>query len=221
MILKNAIHFWDMDHTIINNDCDVSWKNFLVEEGLASADAQEKADYFYQQYCEGCLDDKAFMEFQLEEFRGRNEEEMLRISQRHFESWVKKTIYPQAVAMIEEQIQNGETVILLTATNYYVAKPVADYLGIETIVATDLELQDGLFSGRTRGIYCCAEGKLQRLQEHCRERGFDESRVAYYGDSRSDIAVLENVAFPFAVNPVDVLRELAQAKPWPIFDFKS
>ena len=40
------IHFFDMDHTLINNDCDVSWKEFLTEEKIAPSNAMEIADNF-------------------------------------------------------------------------------------------------------------------------------------------------------------------------------
>ena len=55
-----AIHFWDMDHTLIDNDCDVSWKEFLIAGGLAPASDRELIDLYYEQYTCNELDEAAF-----------------------------------------------------------------------------------------------------------------------------------------------------------------
>ena len=60
-----SIYFWDMDHTITATDCDVSWKNFLVNKKLAPPSCLEKNAYFYQQYQKNQLNINEFISFQL------------------------------------------------------------------------------------------------------------------------------------------------------------
>ena len=212
-------YFWDMDHTIINNDCDVSWKEFLISEGIADESAQQLADQFYDDYKNNCLDDEAFMAFQLEEFAGKTINEMTLMCQAHFDKVVKQTIYNEARRMISDQLSAGDFVSLLTATNDVIARPLALELGIEHIIATNLEMVDDKFTGKTTGIYCCAEGKLEKLKIYCQENGIDLSDVHYYGDSSSDIPVLEAVGFPFACNPMESLEFKATSESWPVLNF--
>lgn len=213
------IHFWDMDHTIINNDCDVSWKEFMIAKGLCGEEAREKADFFYEQYKNECLDINEFLRFQLEEFKGNSIEHMRALCREHCETLVQDKVYSGAKDMISRQIRNGETVCLLTATNRFIAEPVAALLGIKNILATELELKDGSFSGSHEGIYCCGEGKIDHLKSFLEQHGGSIDDAAYYGDSSNDIVILEQVGHPFAVNPGEKLRSAAQQNGWTILSF--
>ena len=208
-----------MDHTIINNDCDVSWKDFLIARGLAKPDAQEKAEYFYQQYLKNTLDHNEFMDFQLIEFRNKTIDEINEMCQDHFESFVKKTIYPKAALAVKELLDAGKEVCLLTATNDFIARPLSDYLDIPVTLGTNLEIIDGKFTGKTVGTYCGGLGKVEYIEKYCADKGYTDTDVYYYGDSKMDIAVMEKVKNPIACNPAEALRERAEKESWTILDF--
>lgn len=213
------IHFWDMDHTIINNDCDVSWKEFMISKGLCGPEARDKADFFYEQYKNECLDIDAFLRFQLNEFKDKSLAEMRALCKEHCQDFVKDKIYSEAKDMIKSQIEQGETVCLLTATNRYIAEPVADLLEIKNTLATELEFENGIFTGSHEGIYCCAEGKIEHLKNFLALNGGEIEDSAYYGDSSNDIVILQEVGHPFAVNAGAKLREMAEKSGWHIIDF--
>lgn len=214
-----TVHFWDMDHTIINNDCDVSWKEFMIEKGLATEEAREKADFFYQQYLDKCLDIDAFLRFQLEEIKGKQPAEVRELCQEHYESFAKPKMYSEAQKMIDEQKSRGELVCLVTATNRYIAEPVAKAFGIEHVLATELELVDNTFSGSHTEEYCCGAGKLVHMQKFLDKHGKTLAVCSYFGDSSNDVPVLEAVGFPYATNPSDGLRAHAEKADWTILDF--
>ena len=212
-------HFWDMDHTIINNDCDVSWKEFMIQKGLCGPEARDKADYFYEQYKNQSLNIDEFLRFQLDEFKGNSVEQMRQLCREHCEVLVADKVYSQAREMIQQQIEAGLTVCLLTATNRYIAEPVAELLGIGNILATELEIEDGKFTGSHEGIYCCGEGKIDHLKNFLSIHGGTLNESAYYGDSSNDIVILEKVGHSYAVNPGEKLREAAESNGWEILEF--
>ena len=216
---KLRIHFWDMDHTIINNDCDVSWKEFLIDQQIAPKSDLQLADKFYDDYKNGCLDPVEFMDFQLREFQGKSENEMAVICQQHFDDLVKATIYTKAEEMIKEQISNGEKVILITATNTAIAKPLAEYLDIPHLIATKLEQIDGKFTGKQTDDYCAGSGKVRYIKEFCQEHGLDYQEAGYYGDSKVDIEVMTEIPHPRPCNPVAELKAKAEQENWPILNF--
>jgi HAD superfamily hydrolase (TIGR01490 family) len=220
MTATPEVYFFDMDHTLIDNDCDVSWKDFMVAEKLAPPEALKTADYFYQTYLEGRLDPDAFTRFQLNEFIGRTEPEMSALCRKHFETIVKPKIYPEAEKLVRNTIGAGHRTVLLTATNRIIAKPLADYFGIPTIVATELETDaKGCYTGRFSGTYAAAEGKLAKAEEFCRDNGLSLKTAACYGDSINDRFLLAAAGFPFAVNPGPELKKLAVEKGWKILNF--
>ena len=215
------VHFWDMDHTIIDNDCDVSWKEFMIIKGMATEEARTKADFFYQQYLNKCLDIDAFLRFQLEEIKGMAPAALRQLCLEHYDSIVASKVYSQAREMIQQQKAAGDLVCLVTATNRYIAEPVAASLGIEHLLATELAIIDGVFSGSHRDEYCCAAGKLVHMQRFLDEQGKNLACASYFGDSSNDVPVLEKVAFPFATNPSDGLRQHAKKHGWQILDFEG
>lgn len=214
------IHFFDMDHTLINNDCDVSWKEFLTEEKIAPSNAMEIADKFFDDYNRGELDFNEFIEFQLSEFIGRTPEEMAEICRRHFSVKVKDKIYQDAFDYIQNLKKEGCKIYILTSTNTVIARSVADYFGVDGLLGTELKIDgNGKFDGKIDGIYAAQEGKVAKAEEFCRLNGCNFTELAYYGDSINDANILSAVGKAYAVNPSNSLRELAEKNGWEILKF--
>ncbi len=209
-----------MDYTLQDNDSDVSWKMFLVREGLAPANAMELADRYFEQYKQGTLQLDDFFRFQLAEFIGKTPEQMAPLLQRHFEQCCLGRIFPAARQLVEQCRRTGNKVVILTSTNRYIAAPMARHLQMDDILACDLELRDGRFTGRLSSEYSGGPGKVNYARDYCRRAGLELSQAAYYGDGISDHYILEAVGFPVAVNPVPELRALAVQHHWPVIDFQ-
>jgi HAD superfamily hydrolase (TIGR01490 family) len=210
------IVFYDMDHTLIDNDCDVSWKEFLIDHGLAPANERVEAQRHWEEFVQGRLDEQIFLAFQMRQFVGKTPDEMMELSRLHFEERVKPRMYPQAIERIDRAREAGRRQVMLSATNAIVCAPVAEAFGLNDVICTQLETRDGRFTGRIVEPYCSREGKIHYAGAYCREKGFSFDRAAYYGDSVYDIPMLERVARAFAVNPGDKLRERAQSGGWTI-----
>ncbi|MGL4853919.1 MAG: HAD family hydrolase, partial [Lentisphaeria bacterium] len=184
-------YLFDMDHTLIKNDCDVSWKEFLIEEKIAPSNAMKIADFFFQQYLQGCLDTSEFVKFQIAEFAGRTIEEMNALCAKHFELYVKKTIYSDALAEVKHAIATGMPVAMLTATNKTIATPVAKYFNIPEILACEIKTNGGIYENHLANAYSYGEGKVLYATEFANRNNISLSEIAYYGDSTSDIAIMK------------------------------
>jgi HAD superfamily hydrolase (TIGR01490 family) len=211
-----ALWFFDMDHTLIDNDCDVSWKKFLVRHGLAPASAMDEADRFFADYLAGHLDYDAFIRFQLAEFASRTPAEMAALARWHFVEVVRPLLYPAACRAVAAALAHHAPVALPTATNEVIAAPLAADLGIPHLLATRLERRDTLFTGAMDGEYCGGTGKLAPAREFAARFGLTLDQAAYYGDSISDVPLLAAVGFPTVVNPGDQLAAEAAARAWPV-----
>lgn len=206
-----------MDHTLIDNDCDVSWKQFVVRHGLAPESDLAEADRYFDDYNAGTLDVEEFYLFQFREFIGNTEARMLELARMHYEEYVKERIYPEGRRLVREALAAGLPVAILSSTNSIVARPVADELGIGEILGTKLELDvSGRFTGRITGTYGAREGKTEIAAAWAAAHGVTLADFAYYGDSVNDIDILRQVGFPNTVNPAPELRELARQNGWPV-----
>ncbi len=212
-------YWFDMDQTLIDNDCDVSWKEFLIAHDMAPANTQAMVDAFFDDYNNGCLDHDAFSRFQLAEFAGRTYDEMLPLVRNHFVEYALPRVYPEAKALFEELQESGERVGILTSTNTIIAQPVAEFFKVDLLLGTQLEVKDGKYTGNYVPPFAGREGKVEILTEFSRMTKIAMSDMAYYGDSINDRFVLESVGHPVAVNPSAALRQVAVEKGWEILEF--
>jgi HAD superfamily hydrolase (TIGR01490 family) len=208
--------FFDMDHTLIDNDCDVSWKEFLICEGLADPGEREEMNRFWRLYYEGRLPVEKYLAFQLAQFKGRAPDEMADLARRHFERHVRDQVFPQALATLERLRTAGVPRVMLTATNRPVAEPLARHLGMSDLIATEMELAEGRYTGRIAGPYCLARGKFVLSSRWAAAQGCDLNRSVYYGDSIPDVAMLERVGHPVVVNPGEEMERVARGRGWAI-----
>jgi len=212
-----SVFFFDMDHTLIDNDCDVSWKQFVVRHGLAPESDLSEADRYFDDYNAGKLDVEEFYLFQFREFIGNTEARMLELARMHYEEFVKDRIYPEGRRLVRAALDAGFPVAILSSTNSIVARPVADELGIREVLGTTLELDaSGRFTGRITGTYGAREGKTEIATAWAAAHGVTLADFAYYGDSVNDIDMLCKVGYPNTVNPAPELCELAQQNGWPV-----
>jgi HAD superfamily hydrolase (TIGR01490 family) len=208
-----------MDHTLMDNDCDVSWKLFLVGKGIAPSSDLPLMEHYYRKYRDGVLDPDDFMSFQLKEFTGRNSEEMSALADEHYERFIRPRIYPDAARMVRELAGSGEDACLITGTNEVVARPVALNIGFNGFIATGLEVDGGLYTGRFTGEYCAGAGKIGYMRSYAASKGGLPCDTWYYGDSLVDVPVFDAVGHPCVVNPAGQLRDIAEKRNWRIIAF--
>lgn len=221
MICSGAkVFIFDMDHTLIHADCDVTWKSFAVRHHLAPESAIAEADAFYRDYEAGCLDPVAFMRFQLAEFTGRTPDEMVEPCRLHFEEFIRENCYPEALALMKELKSAGIPTAILTSTNTRIAAPTAAYFGVDELMGTQLAVADGRFTGDIAGEYAAKAGKIPPAQDFAARHGATLAETAYFGDSINDLDLLKVVGYPVAANPCPELRQIAAERKWQIIDFK-
>ena len=215
------LHIFDMDHTLIEADCDVTWKEFLVAEKIAPESALTEADRFFEQYNQGCLDLDEFTAFQLREFAGRSEAEMALLSQKHFEKMILPNIRQAAKNYVAECQRNNVPCAILSSTNAVLVAPVAEYFNITEFYGTPLEISGGRYTGKISGGYFAGAGKVEVMKKMCAAHAVTPDSVAAYGDSINDVQLLAAVGFPHAVSPSEALKTLAENNKWRILDWRT
>ena len=215
-----GLHIFDMDGTLVDNDCDVSWKLFLVDAGIAPEGDRELAQKYYDDYLDGVLDFEEFLHFQLREFLGHTQAEMAELCRRHFDTFVRPKCRPGAVEAVRRTVEAGEPSSILSSTNTMISEPVRAFFGITETNGTTLELDaSGRFTGNIVGPYTLGEKKIAVMKRLSAKYDVPPARIAAYGDSASDIPLLASVGQPFAVAPSDELRAEALRRHWPILEW--
>jgi HAD superfamily hydrolase (TIGR01490 family) len=115
---------------------------------------------------------------------------------------------------------NGDTLVIITATNRFVTEPIAEEFEIPHLIATEPEVRDGRYTGRVAGTPCYREGKVTRLKSWMQQQGLTLQDSWFYSDSHNDLPLLSIVEHPVAVNPDDILRREAQQRGWKILPLR-
>jgi HAD superfamily hydrolase (TIGR01490 family) len=212
---------FDLDGTLIPKDSDHAFGEFLVTLGWADEQVfRERNDAFYQDYLEGRLDLDAYVDFATLPWRSRPPEEQSRALSRFVEQVVQPMLPPAAIQLVRSHQRGGDLIAIVTATNDFVTRPIADRLGVDVLIATELERDGGGgYTGRVHGTPSYREGKVTRVEDWLSRQGlkidsFDRS--TFYGDSINDLPLLERVSHPVATNPGPALERIAQDRRWPV-----
>ncbi len=212
---------FDLDNTLLGGDSDHAWGDYLCERGILDAIAYKaRNDGFYQDYLAGSLNITDYLNFSLD-ILGRTE--MAQLGQWHREfmrDCVEPIILTKGEALLAEHRSAGDKLLIITATNRFVTAPIAARLGVDTLLATECEMQDDRYTGRTTDVPCFKEGKVTRLNRWLDETGLSLADSYFYSDSMNDLPLLEQVTHPFAVDPDPKLRAEAQKRGWPVISLR-
>ena len=216
--MSERLVLFDLDNTLLSGDSDFEWAQFLIEQGVLDREVYEARNQaFYDEYKAGTLDIHEFLDFQLKPL-SRHPRAQLEAWHREFmAARIRPMVRKGARALIESH--RGDLSIVITATNSFVTAPIAREFGVAHLIATEPEQRDGEFTGGVSGIPCFREGKVARLDAWLTGRGarlpaFPESW--FYSDSHNDMALLQRVSHPVAVDPDAELRAHAGRNGWRI-----
>lgn len=217
-----ALAIFDLDNTLLGGDSDHAWGEFACEHGLV--DAEEFAirnDAFYADYQAGQLDIHAYLRHALSPLIGQSEATIERWHQQFMREKIDAMILPAALQLVEQHRQQGDVLLVITATNRYIAEPIIERYGIEYLIASEGEIVGRMYTGEGSGLPSYGAGKVTRLQAWMQARGLDLKGSCFYSDSHNDIPLLSEVERAIAVDPDQKLNAHAQSLGWPVISLRA
>jgi HAD superfamily hydrolase (TIGR01490 family) len=184
--------------------------------GETNALTLAKVLYWSAQYTFGIVDAAAVSRYGARTIAGRDEAAFAEECARWFHSEVLAEVAASGRAEVARRRAEGLPTAILTGSTPYAARPLAKELGIDHVIASTLEIEDGRLTGRMEEPLCFGAGKLARAERFAAEHGIDLRKSSFYTDSISDLPVLERVGEPRVVNPDPRLRRIARQRGWPI-----
>ena len=213
---------FDLDHTLLPIDSDYSWGVFTTRIGWTDpVQFNRRNDEFYAHYKAGTLDIHDYVRFATDALRERGEAQALAARERFMAEMVMPAMNAQARALVGSHQEAGDQVVIITATNEFVTRPIADAFGVSELIAVELARgQGGWINGEILGVPSAREGKVTRMEQWlaARSLGWADVDCIFYTDSINDLALLEKVNRPVATNPDDRLRAIAAERGWRILD---
>jgi HAD superfamily hydrolase (TIGR01490 family) len=180
-----------------------------------------EAKRFQKDYLNGCLNIFKYMEFSLRPLAEHNLDQLCKWRSEFMATCIQPVLLSSAKHLIDKHKSMGDRVVIITNTNYFVTKPIAEAYGVEHLIATVPEFKEGRYTGRCFGTPCFQDGKVTRLITWLKEEHFDLKGSWFYSDSHNDIPLLLRVENPVAVDPDAHLALYAKGKNWPIISLRN
>jgi HAD superfamily hydrolase (TIGR01490 family) len=163
----------------------------------------------------------AYLAFSLAPLGTLSQPELKQLHKQFMVDVIEPLWLPKAETLLKIHKKNGDTLIIITSTNRFVVEPICNKLGVEHLIATELEQQNNQFTGRVSGIPSFKEGKVTRLNQWLGEAGLNLEDSSFYSDSINDLPLLEIVDHPVAVDPCPQLKEVARQRNWEIISLRD
>ena len=217
---------FDLDHTLLPIDSDYAWGVFTTTIGWTDpVDFNRRNDEFYAHYKAGTLDIHDYVRFATDAVRRQGALKAEAAHADFMRSVIEPAIRSQALDLVRAHQQAGDAVVIVTATNEFVTRPIAQAFGVAELIAVELARDtapggSGWITGEIAGVPSAREGKVTRVQQWLHQRGlaWADVETTFYTDSINDLSLMETVTHPVATNPDARLRAIAEARQWRILD---
>lgn len=217
-----SLAIFDLDHTLLNGDSDYLWGKYMVANNIVDrAEYQRLNQSFLEDYHRGELDNDRYLQFALHPLTLHPIESLYAWRADYVENWIKPIIATGAQALLEKHRQQDDTLIIISATNFFITEPIARLLNIPLLLATRPEIIDNRYTGKYLGVPTFKEGKVTVLNDWLSQHNLRLDDSYFYSDSINDLPLLEVVSYPVAVNPDDALCDIARQRKWPVIDLRS
>ncbi len=220
--MKPTLALFDLDHTLLPLDSDYAWGQFLVKVGAVDA-ASFAADNqrLMDSYNAGTLTAAESLPILLAPLAAHPRAQLDAWHAQFMYEVISPALLPAARALLARHVNQGHTVLIVTATNRFVTAPIAAALGVPNthLIATEAEAVNGQFTGRWLGTPSFKAGKITRVNDWLAQRSWalsDFEESWFYSDSVNDIPLMSVVTHPVACNPSKTLEDHAIAQGWRI-----
>jgi HAD superfamily hydrolase (TIGR01490 family) len=220
--LTVTLAIFDLDNTLLGGDSDNLWGEFVCQRGLVDGvDFANRNDQFYADYKAGTLDIDAYLRFALSTLAGHPREQLDAWHRDFIATKIEPILLPKAKQLLDSHRAQGHELLIITATNEFITRPIAELFGVHDLIACEGEIVDGLYTGEPSGVPSYHVGKVTRLNTWLAERDITLDGAYFYSDSHNDLPLLEIVEHPVAVDPDDRLRARARDLGWPTISLRD
>ena len=152
---------------------------------------------------------------------GRSEDELAELGERLFVQGISGSLYPEAWRLVEAHRRAGHTVVLASSATRFQVEPAARAMGVEYILVTPVEIEDGVCTGRPGGPLLWRAGKAAAVREFAACHDIDLPESYAYSNGHEDLPFLRTAGRPRALNPDRDLEAAARHHGWPMARFRS
>ena len=221
--VRRTAAFFDLDKTIIATSSSAAFSDEFFDNGLLSRSEALRAAYAQFLFSIGGADARKTERLRdalSEIITGWNVAQVRAIVAETVQEHIDPVVYQEALSLIRRHRALGRDIVIISASASVVVDPIADMLGADIALGSDMAIADGKYTGEI-SRYCFGEHKAEAIAELAEERDYDLERCYAYSDSITDAPMLDAVGQGFAVNPDRTMRRAAAEHGWGVLHFRK
>jgi len=222
--MQRRLALFDLDNTLLDGDSDHAWGEFLIDRGLVDKKIHRaRNDQFYRDYLAENLDIFAYVAFTLEPILRYTNAQRNSLRKDFMKYSINSMILNKARNLIDKHKSQGDFCIIITATNSFITEPIANAFKIDNLIATEVETAEEYLTGKILGTPCYQDGKVVKLEQWLafQSDNLSITNSVFYSDSVNDLALLEAVKEPIAVDPDHKLLQISRDRNWQILSLRE
>jgi HAD superfamily hydrolase (TIGR01490 family) len=210
-----GIAIFDLDYTLLEGDSEAMWCQFLFNRQVVDRHFVQRIEDYYRDYDAGKLDIHEYEAFLLQPISEYPLPQMLQL-RKDYLGEISQAIRPRMIRRLNWFRSLGYHLLLITASNSFLAEPIAQQLGFSNVICTQVQRVDGRYTTKLAGLPVFQAGKVTHLDAWLTSHNLNLEKSWGFSDSHNDIPLLERVQNPVAVTPDPRLRDHALEKGWKI-----
>lgn len=214
---RAPLALFDLDYTILSGDSEAMWSRFLFEKGVVDKGFLMRITDYYHAYDNGHLDIHEYEAFLLQPLTVHPLSKLHEWRTEYLQQ-IRQVVRPNIMRRVRRFRMLGFTLLLITASNNFLAEPIARLLRFPHLICTQIKQVEGRFTDQLEGIPAFQEGKVRRLEQWLDACGMSLNGSWGYSDSHNDLPLLKRVEHPVAVLPDPILRAYANQHGWKIIE---
>jgi HAD superfamily hydrolase (TIGR01490 family) len=208
--------FFDVDHTLIDVSSGRQWLAHMWKHGQLSALQALRSLGWLVRYRLSLLDLEAATGRASRIYAGASASALDAEVRAWFGATIAPRICAEGRAAIAAHRDRGHVLALLTSGTRFSVAPLAELLGVEHVLCTELEAEGDTLTGRHVAPACAGPGKVVHAERFAADHGVDLARSYFYTDSYTDLPMLQRVGEPRVINPDPRLARAARARGWAV-----
>ncbi|MCH8498891.1 MAG: HAD family phosphatase [Marinobacter sp.] len=210
---------FDLDHTLIATDCSEQWALEMQRRGwIGSPDFWSQHRQMMQEYDQGVLCMESYLRLNLSPLVGLEYSHVEAVAEQFVAEQLTQLVYPSAHTLLSEHRARGDHLLMISASEEFLVKPMARYLGFDGAIGIRIAREEGRVTGEPLFPLSYREGKIDCLQSYLVDTGLQPGHTCFYSDSHNDLPLLEWVDQPCPINANYLLRQEAARRQWQLLN---
>ena len=207
---------FDLDDTLLCGDCEREWINFLFSKGLLE-NPETILNKFDLEYRKGVLNFTEYSSFIQKPIKGLSKEKVGIFVDEFIKKHIKSLTDNLTKELLDEA-KLADKVLIASGSHDFLVRAIGNFLGINSIVGTPVEIKDDIFSGKLSGEPTFAEGKVRAVEKWCSQNNQKIEESVFYSDSINDLPMFEACALPIVVDPDEKLKKISKERSYKIIN---